>query len=123
MIGDVRSHEQCFDLKRQGLKIICFCSNYESSNNRGKTDLLHVLAQTSTDVFVERRPDLSSSNVLERREDRVLHFSFDGHFDDPSGVPRKLGGDKLQDLLLASEIFSLLVCTGVFETMICIDGP
>lgn len=81
------------------------------------TYLFHRVGETLRDLIVQRRLNLVLRNVLKSRKNRVLDFRLHRDLHNSSRVPRKLGGNELENLLLSGEISGLLVRTSVLETL------
>lgn len=67
---------------------------------------------------MEGSPNFVPGNILERGQNRSLNFRLDSHLHNSSGIACQLCGDKLQDLLLTSEVFSLLMQASLLEPLI-----
>jgi hypothetical protein len=74
-----------------------------------KTNFGDVVEQPKFNLLMESGPDFVPGNIFERGQDRSLNFRLDSHLHYSGSIARQFCGDKLQDLLLTSKIFSLLV--------------
>lgn len=81
-------------------------------------DLLDEVGEAPADLLIERRLDLILGNFLECRNHREEHFILDSSLDNSGCVPGQLRRDQLEDGLLPVEIFSLLMCSGLLETLV-----